>query len=342
MLFHRISNKRERQIISAIGTGVILCLVASLLLLSVNPFNAQPEAQIGITIDSPYVGQGVVPGTTLLMHGVKVGEVTDVVSVPSGVRLTAHVEREATVGLTDTLGIDFRPANYFGVTGINLAPGVGGHALVDGSVIRTSPSGNFTLQALLSRLGEISHGVITAHLIDVVEKATRFSDSLNPLLETMLVVSETLARVQNVRTAQLLRNTAGVSIAFPGFVGAVINLGDHYVHAGLDNVTEDFFTNTFKPTIDLTANSLFGAVGKLVSSHSTELAPVTDLIKQLTDIVPGLVPSDAIADTARELRLRLERLFSGSPDRRAINVRVILDRLPGIAATADAVAGATR
>ena len=48
----------------------------------------------------------------------------------------------------------------------------------------------------------------------------------------------------------------------------------------------------------------------------------------------------AIADTARELRMRLERLFSGPPDQRAVNVRVILDSLPGVAAPIDAVGGA--
>ncbi|MCV7250092.1 Mammalian cell entry related domain protein [Mycobacterium koreense] len=320
--------------------GVALSSIAVLLLLWVDPFGGRPDNRFGVVIDSPYIGQGVSPGTELLMHGVKIGEVTTVTSLPAGgVRVGADMERKATAGLTDTFGIDFRPANYFGVTGINVTPGVGGRALAEGSVIEAVPSGNFTLQSLLSRLGEISHGVVTPHLIETIEKTTHFADSLTPLLETMLVVSETLARVQNVSTAQLLTNATGISVAFPGLVDALVTLGDHYVHASLDNVTEDFFVNTFTPTIDLTANSLFGAAGKLVSSHSTELAPVTDLIKRFSDIAPGLVPSDEIADTARDLRVRLERLFAGPPDRRAVNVRVILDVLPAVAATADAVGG---
>ena len=108
--------------------------------------------------------------------------------------------------------------------------------------------------------------------------------------------------------------------------------GDQFLHAGLDGVSEEYFQNTHRPAIDFTATELFGAMGKLVRSHSTELAPLTDMIKILTDIGPGLVPSDAVSDTAREYRMRLERLFSGPPDRRAVNVRVILDSLPGIAA----------
>jgi hypothetical protein len=69
------------------------------------------------------------------------------------------------------------------------------------------------------------------------------------------------------------------------------------------------------------------------------LAPLTDMIKVLTDVVPGLVPPDAIADTARELRTRLEKLFAGSPGQRAINFRVVLDSLPGVAAPINAVGG---
>ena len=38
--------------------------------------------------------------------------------------------------------IDFRPVNYFGVTGINLIPGAGGQRLRDGTQINTVPEGN--------------------------------------------------------------------------------------------------------------------------------------------------------------------------------------------------------
>jgi len=309
----------------------------------VDSHGGRPSDQFGVVIESTYVGEGVAAGTALLMHGVKVGEVTQVSSLPGGgVRLAADLRHGPTAGLTDAMAIDFRPANYFGVTGINLVPGDGGQALVNGSFIKTTPTGNFTLQALLSRLGDISHGVLTPHLVDVIEKATSYIDGLDPLLETMLVVSNSLANVQTVSTAQLLTNATGISVAFPGFVNASTSLGDHLIHASLDDVTDDFFENTYKPTIDETSNGLFGAAGKLESSHSTELAPLIDMIQTLTDVTPGLVPPDAIADTGRELRTRLERMFAGPPGQRAINVRVILDSLPGVAAPIDAVGGAPR
>ena len=170
MLFRR-SEESEARVLTAVGmvlvVGAVLAVTAFAL---ANPFGGRPPNEFGVVIQSPYVGQGVVAGTALLMHGVKVGEVKQVTSLPGGgVQLAADLQRGPTTGLTDTVGIDFRPANYFGVTGINLQPGDGGQPLANGSLIKTTPSGNFTLQALLSRLGELSHGVLTPHLIDVVE-----------------------------------------------------------------------------------------------------------------------------------------------------------------------------
>jgi hypothetical protein len=327
--------------LTAIGMLAICVVLAVSGFAVADPFGGRPRDQFGVVIESPYVGQGVVTGTALLMHGVKVGEVKQVTSLPGGgVRLAADMRQAPTAGLTDAMSIDFRPANYFGVTGINLLPGVGGQALTNGSLIKTTPAGNFTLQALLSRLGDLSHGVLTPHLVDVIQRATNYIDGLDPLLETMLVVFNSLANVQTVSTATLLTNATGISVAFPGFVNGLTSTGDYFVHATLDDVSEDFFQNTYKPTIDIVSTGLFGAMGNLLTTHSTDLAPMTDMIKVLTDVVPGLVPPDAIADTARELRMRLERLFAGPPDQRAVNVRVILDSLPGVAAPINAVGGA--
>lgn len=333
VLFHKASIETENRITTSIGLAatVAAALVAGLAF--ANPFDRESDDTLGVVIESPYAGQGVEAGTDVLMHGVKVGEVKRVSSLPEGgVRMEANFERAPTAGLTDEVDFDFRPANYFGVTGINLRENPAGAPLADGTVIRTAPTGNFTLQALLARLGDVTHGTLTPQLIDVVDRATTYVDGLDPLLETMLVVASSFADVQTVDTARLLTNATGLSVAFPGFVHGAMTTGDQFLHAGLDGVSEEYFQHTQRPAIDFVATELFGAIGKLVSSHSTELAPLTDMIKILTDIAPGLVPSDEISDSVREYRMRLERLFTGPPDRSAVDVRVILDDFPAIAA----------
>jgi hypothetical protein len=341
VLFRKLSEEQEARRLVVIGMAVVAVVSAVVAVLIVNPFAGHPSDLLDVTIESPYAGEGVQPGTALMMNGVTVGEVRDVASLPAGgIRLTTVLQSGPTTGLTDTMGLDFRPANYFGVTGINLRPGQGGRPLSNGKLIRVTPTGNFTLQAMLQRLGEISHGVLTPQFIDVIERSTTYLDGLDPMLETMLVVAQTVARVQHVSTEQLMANATGISVAFPGFVNASLSTGDNFLHAALNGATEDFFQHTFKPTIDLSSTDLFGAAGRLVGSHGTDLAPLTDMLKILTDVAPGVIPPDAIADTAREYRERLQRLFGGPPGRRAVNVRIILDSLPGVAAPLDAV-GAT-
>ena len=297
----------------------------------------------------------------MMMHGVPVGKVTAVSSLSSGeVRVNADLESAPTAALTDTLGVDFRPANYFGVTGINLVAGQGGQPLRNGAQISTVPAGNFTLQALLSRMGEITGGVVTPQLVDVMNRATRYTDGLNPLIESMLTAAQSVTKVQTASTEQLLRNTTGISVAFPGFADAAtaagygFNQGSGFVTFNVDGRpalpqdlvavpgqphTEEFWQTRSKATLDLIANSFFGALGKLLSSHTSDLLPAVNLVQTLTDVVPGLVTPVGIADTLAELRTRFEKLYGGSPEQRALQVHIVLDQIPGVQAPIDAMGG---
>ncbi|MEZ0365016.1 MlaD family protein [Mycobacterium sp. pUA109] len=339
MLFRKSSAEAEAKLLTLVGIAVAACIVVLAVVGFANPLRGRHDDRIAIVIDAPFGGLGVKSGSALVLHGVQVGEVTQVANLPGGkVRYAADLYRGPAAGLTSAVGIDYRPANYFGVTGINLRPTDGGQPLTNGSRIETTPAGNFTLQTMLSRLGELSGGVLTPHLIDVIEKATDYTDSLDPLLETMVIVSGSLANVQTVSTAQLLRNTTGISVALPGFINAASNLLEN-VHKPYNGRPYEWYDNLLDPTLQTVSSSFFGAIGKLLYSHGPELTDVTNLIKTMADVVPGLVPADSVADTARELRTRVERLYSGPPERPGVNARVVLDSLPGVAAPLAAMGG---
>ena len=345
---------------TSIGLAVILGIAAVCAIIVVKPFGGRPDNRVSVVMDLPYVGQGVTAGTPLMMHGVTVGKVTAVSSLANGdVRLNADLESAPTSGLTDTVGLDFRPANYFGVTGINLVPGTGGQRLRNGAQISVAPQGNFTLQALLSRLGEITGGVVTPQLVDVINRATRYTDGLNPLIESFLVAADSVAKVQTVSTEQLLRNAAGISVAFPSFVndataaGYGFNQGSGFVTSTVSGkdalpgqdavpepgqpVTDQYWKHRAIATLDVMANSFFGALGKLLSSHTSDLLPAVNLVQTLSDTVPGLVTPPGSADMLAELRSRFEKLYAGSPEQRALQVHIVLDQLPGVQATINAV-----
>jgi ABC-type transporter Mla subunit MlaD len=358
----RISADGERRRLITIGASVLLCFAVLWLLIAVNPFGGRPAGRLSVVMSMPYVGQGVATGTPLILHGVTVGKVTSVSSLSSGdVRVHADLESDPTTALTDTLGVDFRPANYFGVTGINLVAGQGGQRLRDGAQITTKPAGNFTLQALLSRMGEITDGVVTPQLVDVINRATRYTDGLNPLIESMMTAAQSVTKVQTVSTEQLMRNATGISVAFPGFADAAtaagysVNQRSGFVTfrvsgrealPGQDGVaipgepvTEQYWKKRVQVTLDVIANSFFGAVGKALSSHSGDLKPVVNLIQTLSDTVPGLVTPAGLGDMLAELRTRFEKLYGGSPEQRALQVHIVLDQIPGVQAPINAMGG---
>ncbi|WP_273735267.1 MlaD family protein [Mycolicibacterium septicum] len=322
-----------------VGTALLLCIALVWTIMVFGPFGGRAQDVMSIQIDTPYVGQGVQSGTPLVMHGVKVGEVTGIASLPGGgVRLDADIRKKPTAELTDTMAVDFRPFNYFGVTDVNLRKGTGGQPLRDGARIKVEPAGNFTLQALLSRLGEISTGVLTAKLIQTIDVGTRYLDGLNPLLETALLVANAVTKTQTVSTAKLLANATGLSVAFPSAVYALSNFGDsvyhadeNYLHIDIPGFKEENYQLMIK-NLDEIADGIFGAVGKLLSSHMGDLIPVVDSIKVVSDVVPALIRPEAIGSMLVEMRTRLEKLYGGTPEQRALQVRILLDSLPGVAA----------
>ena len=376
-LLHR-STESETRLLTRMGVILVLGVVIAIAVyLVVNPFGRKPRDIISLAIETPYVGQGVAVGTPVIMHGVKIGQVESVSSIPGGgVHLQTSLQPGPARGLTDAMQIDYRPSNYFGVTGINVVPGQSGRPLRSGMQINLTPKGNFSLQALLYRLGELSNGVFNDRLISVIERATRYADGLDPLLETMLMVANSVTKVQTVSTARLLNNATGVSVAFPSFADALISTGDKFLHTSFVHFDVNKYKETYKfyPTLDdrlrnqlednarfmneTIANDkfydlqlrplfeagqidLFGRAGYLLGSHIDELFPLLESVRTVTDAVPKILSPESFAYTMTELRKRFERMYAGSGDQHALQVRLILDRLPGIAAPIGGIPGGT-
>lgn len=358
----RGSSRYQDRVLATIGLGVLLCIGMVAFLTAASPFDGRPDGQFIVAINTPYVGQGVEAGTAVVLHGVKVGRVTDVTNTPGGgVRLVTHLHKRQVAGLTDAMSLDFRPINYFGVAGINLDPKFGGKLLRDGSEISLVPTGNFTLSQLLSELGDVSAASLTPQLVSVIDRITRYTDGLNPLFETAVTVTRALADVQTVPTEQLLANTASIAAAFPGFNDAAIEsttrITDYSYYPGqtfppaetipqrltypflegvkvenLADETEEYFRGAPIRFSEVASAGLFAAVGKLERTHVDDLFPLIAGIKALTDTVPPLLRPAELAEKLAELRSRFERLYAGSGDQRAIPIRVVLDSLPAVAA----------
>lgn len=363
------SAESETRTLTKVGAVVVAIVVfAAAFLFLVKPFDGRPHDIVGVTIDASYVGQGVIADTPVILHGVKIGRVVSVANnAGGGVRLQTDLQQGPIRGLTDAMQIDYRPSNYFGVTAINVIPTKGGRPLQNGMQIKVKPDGNFSLQALLYRLGELSNGVFNQRLVSVIERSTRYVDGLNPLLETALIVGDAFAKVQTVSSERLLRNATGVSVAFPGFLDGTVSTGKDIYHTGysgfdleeakkksryyptwdesrkkhlddmyrlhMDNLSNDKYMNASHDQIlNIAKTDLFLRVGYLEGSHINELFPVLESVRTLADTVPKILSPDSFAYTLTELRRRFEHMYEGSGDQRALQVRIQLDRVPGVAA----------
>ncbi|MGV9799225.1 MlaD family protein [Mycobacterium sp. NPDC003449] len=358
-----LRRRDETKTLAIIGSGVVLLVIIVAMIVAVNPFaNRNSPERISVAIDTPYVGQGIQVGTEVVMHGVVVGRVDSVLTRPdSGVRLVADFDKQPTAGLTDAANFDFRPINYFGVPGINVVPAPGGQPLRDGSQISVIPKGNSTLTELLSQFGSVTEGLLTPTMISVADRISRYTDGMNPLFETMLIATTAVADVQTVSTAQLLANTSSASEAVPTFLESGIEASERFtslntplgpagppgqppfrtdiVVSDLSDETPEYFTN-YRTFLDLASDGLFAAIGKLESSHVDDLLPLITGVKSITDTVPTLVRPEDFDQTMVELRHSFESLYAGNGEQRALQVRVLLDGLPGIAAPLGITGGA--
>jgi hypothetical protein len=358
----RGSSEYQKRVLLAIGVAVLLSVALVVSLIVLNPFGGRPENEFSVAISTPYVGQGIEAGTAVVLHGIKVGQVTNVTNTAGGgVRLLTDLQTQPVQGITDSMNIDFRPINYFGVPGINLLPNPGGKALRDGSEINLSPKGNFTLSQLLSQLGEVSAASVTPQLINVIDRATRYTDGLNPLFETAITVTRTVDEAQTVPTERLLANASSAIGKFPPFTEAVVTAGTRFIDynwypeknygsaassgpkltfpfmqgtkvENLADESEAYFRRSAYHTTDLLANGLFNSVGKVLMSHVDDLFPLISGIKAITDTGPVLLRPQDIAQRLAELRSRFETLYAGNGQQHAISVRILLDSLPGVAA----------
>jgi len=183
--------------------------------------------------------------------------------------------------------------------------------------------------------------------------------------------------VQTVTTERLLRNTTAVSVAFPGFVDSAISFGNDFLHTSyvdfnseqykakyryypvLGDKHQKYFDDTvrfaqevkgsdeyiykkFIPIFNAAQTDLFSRVGYLESSHMNDLFPILESVRGLADAVPKIVSPDNFASTITELRQRFERIYAGSGDQRALQVRIVLEHLPGVTAPLGQALGGSR
>lgn len=315
-----------------IGIVLLVCVVAVTAGWRVgSPMRTDDTVRIQLHTSS--VGDGVIPGAEVLLHGVKVGNVATIASAPEGSQLlTLSLQPSKLRGLTDSLDIDYAPSNLFGISAVVLKRRDGGTPLRTGQVLDLLAAGRITdatLGNLLRELSQTSTDVLTPQLTDLVNQAAGDLKAFTPTLQAVVSVSRAIADTQRYPSSFLTEQYGSFVGGTAKFVDGTIKLIDQVYHIDvLRNDRERFDTG-----VSLVVDQLFPMISDLgwtLHKYGGNLDSTTTALHQLSLMNPD---PDRTREGLSELLKRLDGMFTATPDGPEMNipVTVALQGVPGLA-----------
>ncbi|MFF2060071.1 MlaD family protein [Rhodococcus qingshengii] len=337
--FIRGDAPSQRRILTISGIAAFLVgTLVILLVVVVYPRATAPEGT-RFSLVVPTLGPGVTPGSKILLRGAPIGKVVTVTALDDGdVELLLAVDGDGIGVLTDTLTVDFRPENYFGVSAIYLSSQPGGSTIREGQVITRTESPDYTMSTMLETGSLVIDGTLTGDVIASLDKVMRYANGLSPLIRSGIIFADQVAKTQQQVPSVHLQRINALLREFPAFgqgaadalysiAGSVYNSAP----AGEPITPDRALLDSTDETLALLGSDLFGAAGKLLASHGDELTPLTQVLAQLTDPIPGMLGGAGTFADIDELITRLDGAFTGGPENKTLQVRLILDNLPAMA-----------
>ncbi|WP_249354049.1 MlaD family protein [Rhodococcus sp. USK13] len=346
--FIRGSDEHQTRIVNlAGGSAIVLVVIVLVTAIWIRPLLTKPDG-LRLTVETPHVGPGVAEGTRVILRGAEVGEVTSVEKTDQDkVLIHLSLKPGEVKGLTDSMDLDFRPLNYFGVSAVNLVAKEGGNTLSSGEELQRTAVGDYTMSRLLEEGSHTIDGTLTTSMIATLNKVIRYSDGMTPLIQTGIVLADEVARTQREMPSALLSRVNDILDVMPAFSDQAIQafylLFDTKFNKKPDGSfgVNDLMMDRGAAGLDLASKKLFGSAGILLASHSTELTPLTEIARAFATALPNLLDNGTALGKLASLVDQYNNVFSANGDKRVLNLRVVLDDLPSLAAPLSAMAGAT-
>lgn len=321
------SDRRQRRIMVLAGVLTVCVALACLLVVVRKPTSVAADT-IRITVRTTYLGPGVRPDTQVLLRGVEVGRVESVrPRAAGGIDMAIRLRRSGIAGLTDTFDFDYRPQNYFGVTGVHLMPGLGGEPLSDGTRLTRTPRGDHTMSALLRRAGQLAGGTHTGELVEVVRRVADYTTALAPLLEAGILVTGLLAETQRGTPVELLDRLHAINGPLPDFVDHAISAETALRQIPSARAVLDDFA-PMDVTMQLIATGFFGPVGALLGSHATDFTPLTEIVRTLSDVVTATLRKARAAVPLDTVLSGIDSAYTGPDGDKSLKLRIAVQALP--------------
>lgn len=327
----------QTRMLWSVGLGAIAAVVVIVLVCLWALPKAQAPSGTKITVAVTTLGPGIREGSKVLLSGNEVGEVTSVeTSGNGGVDIDLVLQGESRSLLTDAFTVDFRPENYFGTTAVNLIAGKGGTRLVDGRTYQRADAADFSMSTMLQNGSLVVDGTLTKSMIDSLDKVMRYANGLSPLIRTVIILADRVSQTQQHLPSELLAKANGLMEEFPEFnqnlmTGLYSIFGSVYNRQpdGSLGLNRELSDKTNKG-LEVAGSDLFGKAGTLLKSHAEELPPITMVLKQLSDPIPGIIGGPSTMDKLILAVDRMQSAFAGPADQRTLKVRLALDMVPAV------------
>lgn len=319
----------QNRTLRTVGIGVAAASAVVLGLASVVVPRVTAPDGTEITVVVPSLGTGLKAGSTVMLRGAEIGEVTEVdASDRRSVTMHLVIDSGEEGKLTDGFTVDFRPANYFGSTSVNVQAGDGAETIRDGGVYRRTVASDYSMSTMIREVSTVVDGTLTSSIVDTLDKVMEYADGLAPLIRSGVIVADAVARTQQRMPTELLAKANAVFGEFGDFnIGAMTGLyslfDTVYNQRGSDGqrVIDRHRLGLIDGGLEVAGTDLFTKIGWLLSSHETDLLPLVTSAKLMSDPVPDLV-DDVTMDRLISLLTGVRGAFTGPPGSPRLKVDV--------------------
>lgn len=330
------SEQHRKHVLRRTGLFVIVAAVTLGLILGfvVPALTPRDDRLMSVTIDAPAVGPGVENGTEVMLRGAPIGKVTGLhVNSDGTSSITVDLERSLAHGMGQDFVVDFRPKNYFGITGINVVdPGdQASGELTDGDRVIRRDISDYTMSTMIEQGSDVANGALVPDTMNAIKRVLVYTAAFEPLIHTGVVFADVVARTQQQTPAYLLDRYNDIVTALPPFADGALSAIDSFYNSALRPAGEQV-QNNFTITLKAISDNFFSMVGRLLVSNQGNLVPLVNTVTAAASVLPAVGEGVVTPVTVRELLSRLDGAFTrGGDGQQVLKIRLALQSLPAMA-----------
>ena len=323
------TDQRKARRLAAIA---MVCVVAVVAGWQIRDALKHPDV-FRIRLFTNIVGDGVVPGTDVVLSGITIGKVSEIDPTPDGRQLITLALRPSNVaGLTDSLDIDYAPSNLFGISAVVLKRRPGGTALRMSQILDLTADdrvADVTVGTMLRELAASGNEVFTPQLADLARRAATDLKAFTPTLESMISVGRAIADTQRYPSSFLIAQYAEFIKGIAVFTGSTVRLVNDVYHMDVLRHEGELFDVGVTLVVDRLFPMLSDVFGTL-HKYAGNADGTTALLHQISLLNPD---PERTREGAGELIRRIDQMLVNTPTGPELNVpvTVILRNVPVLA-----------